>query len=66
MKTEEEIVKHLRLTYGASLLTKREIATELGVSRATIDRMRLEGEIESIIIRKQVRFKFSELIRLIT
>ena len=46
----------LRDNYKKMLLTKKEIANELNVSEATIDRLRHKGELNSKKVLGQVMF----------
>ncbi len=55
----------LRKQYGTALLNKHQAAKELSISRATLDRMRLEGQIKSQKIGKQIRFNVKEVSRVI-
>jgi len=54
--------KELRDIYQTSLLTKQELARELGdVSISTVDRMRKEGLIRSRKVLGQVRFTIEDV-----
>ncbi len=55
----------LRKQYGTPLLNKGISAKELSISRATLDRMRKDGQIKSQRIGKQIRFHVIEIARLI-
>ena len=55
----------LRKQYGTALLSKTQAAKELSISRATLDRMRLGGQIKSQRIGKQIRFNAVEVARII-
>ena len=60
-----QFAEQLRKQYGTALLSKGQAAKELSVSRATIDRMRLSGEISSKKIGQQIRFNVKEIARVI-
>ena len=60
-----KFAEQLKLQYGTALLSKIQAAKELSVSRATIDRMRLSGEITSKKIGSQVRFSVKEIARIV-
>lgn len=55
----------LRKQHGTSLLNKKNTAIELSISRATIDRMRKSGQIQSKRVGKQIRFHVLEIARII-
>lgn len=55
----------LRKQYGTALLSKAQAAQELSVSRATIDRMRNDGQISSQKVGQQIRFNVKELARIV-
>ena len=55
----------LKKKYGSALLNKANTAKELSISRATLDRMRQQGEIKSQKIRKQIRFNVKEIARVV-
>lgn len=55
----------LRKQYGTALLSKKQAAKELSVSRATLDRMRAGGEVSSKRVGKQVRFNVVEIARIV-
>lgn len=55
----------LRDNYKKMLLTKKEIANELNVSEATIDRLRHKGELNSKKVLGQVMFSLDEVARFI-
>ena len=65
MDSREIFALNLRKQYGRSLLSKAEAAKELTISRATIDRMRKEGEIKSQKIGQQIRFNVKEIARVV-
>ena len=58
-----EFVEMLRKNYKKMLLTKKEIAKELNVSEATIDRLRQNGQLNSKKILGQVMFSLDEVAR---
>jgi len=60
-----KFAEQLKLQYGTALLSKVQAAKELSVSRATIDRMRLAGEITSQKVGSQIRFNVREIARII-
>jgi len=53
----------LRENYKRMLLTKKEIANELNVSEATIDRLRQNGQISSKKVLGQIMFSIDEIAR---
>ncbi len=55
----------LRKQLGTALASKAQAAKELSVSRATLDRMRQEGQIRSQLVGKQVRFNVKEIARIV-
>ena len=55
----------LRKQYGTALLSKTKASKELSISRATLDRMRKDGQIKSQRIGKQIRFNVAEVARII-
>ena len=55
----------LRKEYGTALLSKYQAAKELSISRATIDRMRIDGQIKSQRVGQQVRFNVTEIARIV-
>jgi len=57
--------EHLRKVYGTALLSKVRAAKELSISRATLDRMRQQGEIKSQKIGHQIRFNVKEIARVV-
>ena len=60
MATEMLYKKHGRL-----YLSKEETANELGLARATIDRMRQTGEIKGSKIRGSIKFALTEIAKFI-
>ena len=63
--TPESFISYLRKTYNKSLLTKKEAANELSISTETLDRMRRNGEIKSVMVNKQVRIQLSEIAKVV-
>ncbi len=51
--------------HGKLYLDKEETAHELGVARATIDRMRQTGEIKSSKIKGSIKFALTEIAKFI-
>jgi len=64
--TQITYTQMLRDTYKKMLLTKRETAKELGVSEASIDRMRKDGLISTKKVLGQVMFSIDEIARFLT
>ncbi len=55
----------LRKQYGTALLSKAQAAKELSISRATLDRMRNDGQIKSKKVGQQIRFNVTEVARIV-
>lgn len=55
------ILDNLQKKYGKSLLNKKEVATELNISQATLDRLRKTGEIKSKKVGGGVFFTIKEI-----
>ena len=55
----------LRKQHGTPLLSKTITAKELSISRATLDRMRNDGQIKSQKVGQQVRFNVTEVARVV-
>lgn len=55
----------LRKQHGTPLLSKAQVAQELSISRATLDRMRTDGQIKSQRVGQQVRFHVTEVARVV-
>lgn len=53
--------ERLRKEHGTALLSKKAAAQELGISTATIDRMRNDGEIKSKVVKGQVKISVVEI-----
>ena len=64
--SQKEFLIMLRDSYQKMLLTKKQTATELGVSEATIDRLRQNGQITSKKVLGQVMFSIDEVARYIS
>ena len=64
-ESEDSFALYLQNRYGNALLSKVQAANELSVSRATIDNMRLSGEIKSTIVGSQVRISVKEIARIV-
>jgi hypothetical protein len=58
-----EYITMLRENYQKMLLTKKEIANELNVSEATIDRLRQSGQLNSKKVLGQIMFSIDEVSR---
>lgn len=61
--SQKDFFNMLRDNYKKILLTKKEIAMELNVSEATIDRLRQNGQLSSKKILGQVMFSLDEIAR---
>lgn len=61
--SQQEFFITLRDNYSKMLLTKKEIANELNVSEATIDRLRQNGQLNSKKVLGQVMFSLDEIAR---
>lgn len=61
--TQIEFREMLRDNYNKMLLTKIETANELNVSKATIDRLRHQGQLNSKKVLGQVMFSLDEVAR---
>lgn len=61
--SQQEFFITLRDNYSKMLLTKKEIANELNVSEATIDRLRQNGQLNSKRVLGQVMFSLDEIAR---
>ncbi len=55
----------LRKQYGTALLSKTQASKELSISRATLDRLRTDGQIKSQKVGQQIRFNVTEVARII-
>ena len=64
--SQEEVTQIYTEKYGRMILNKSEVAKELGISEASIDRMRKTGEIEAKKIGGKVMFNVSELSRMVS
>ncbi len=63
--SKNDFAEHLRKQYGTALLNKHIASKELSVSRATLDRMRQQGEIKSQKVGQQIRFNVKEIARVV-
>jgi len=61
--SQSELIIMLRDNYNKMLLTKKEIASEINVSEATIDRLRQQGQLNSKKILGQIMFSLDEVAR---
>jgi len=59
----EAYAEKLRKEHGSALLNKLEAAKELGISRATLDRLRQQGVIRTRKIGHQVKVPVTEVAR---
>lgn len=64
--SQEEVTQIYTEKYGRMILNKSEVAKELGISEASIDRMRKTGEIEAKKIGGKIMFNVSELSRMVS
>ncbi len=64
-KSTYDYAESLRKQHGTALLSKAQTAKELSISRATLDRMRHDGQIKSQMIGQQVRFNATEVARIV-
>jgi len=60
-----DFISMLRENYKKMLLTKKQTANEIGVSEATIDRLRQIGQIKSRKVLGQIMFPIDEVARFI-
>lgn len=63
---QKQITELLRSTHNSLVLNKAKTAKELQVSQATIDRMRKNGDIDSLLIGGSVMFRIDEIARVIS
>jgi predicted DNA-binding transcriptional regulator AlpA len=56
-----KIIEQIQARHKKSILNKREVAMELGVSQATIDRLRKSGQLKSKRIGGMISFSIIEL-----
>jgi hypothetical protein len=61
--TQENYTSLLRENYKKMLLTKKETATELSISEATLDRLRTKGKITPKKVMGQIMFSVDEIAR---
>jgi len=64
--SQQEFTQMLRENYKKMLLTKKETALELGISEATIDRLRNNGLIKSKKVLGQIMFSIDEIARFVS
>jgi len=60
---KEEFLILLRESYQKMLLNKKQVANELGISQATVDRLRNSGQLSSKKVLGQVMFSIDEVAR---
>ncbi len=61
--TQQEFQAMLRENHKKMLLNKRITAKELGISEATLDRLRKDGQISTKRVLGQVMFSIDEIAR---
>lgn len=61
--SKQEHYDNLRAIYNKSLLSKKQLSKELGVSEATIDRLRKDGQLKSKPVLGQIMFSLDEVAR---
>lgn len=61
--SQSDYISLLRENYKKMLLSKKETAQEVGVSEATIDRLRQNGQISSKKVLGQIMFSIDEIAR---
>ena len=55
--TRKEFYEFIQTRHGRTVLNKKEAGAELGgISTATVDRLRRDGELKSKLIRGQIMF----------
>jgi len=59
--TKNDFIALLRDNYKKMLLNKKEASKEIGVSSATLDRLRKDGKIKSTAIGGQIFFRIDDL-----
>ena len=64
-ETMNAYAETLRKQYGTALLNKHQASKELSISRATLDRMRTDGQIKSQKVGQQIRFNVTEVARVV-
>lgn len=62
---QKQATELLYKKYGKMYLSKDHTAKELGIGLATLDRMRLDGQIKSSKIRGSVKFSLAEVAKFI-
>ena len=61
--TREEYLEMLRKNHKRMLLNKKRTSIELGISEATLDRLRKDGQITPKRVLGQVMFSIDEIAR---
>ena len=61
----EKCVQNLLDKYGREVLSKREAANELKISEPTLDRLRKDGKIKSLLVGSAVRIHICEIAKII-
>ena len=61
----EKCVQNLLDKYGREVLSKREAANELKISEPTLDRLRKDGKIKSVLVGSAVRRHICEIAKII-
>ncbi len=61
--TREEYLEMLRKNHKRMLLNKKRTSIELGISEATLDRLRKDGQISTKRVLGQVMFSIDEIAR---
>ena len=64
--SQTEFMTMLRENHNKTLLTKKEVAQELSIGEATLDRLRKNGEITSKKVLGQVMFSIDEVARFLS
>lgn len=65
LMSHEEYIDYLRERHKKMLLNKRTASSELGISEASLDRLRQLGQIQSKKVLGQIMFPIDELARFI-
>jgi predicted DNA-binding transcriptional regulator AlpA len=60
---KEEFVNLLRQSHQKMLLNKKQVANELGISQASVDRLRSRGQLASKKVLGQIMFSIDEIAR---
>ncbi len=64
--SQKELISMLRENHQSMLLSKKQTALEIGVSEATLDRLRKDGQITSKKVLGQIMFSIDEIARFIS